>query len=501
MRILSIVAGAACVMGGCGAMAEELPSSQIVLLPVADDPTISFRFWFKVGSQDDPPGKEGLAELTAAMLSEGSTEKNSYKQMLDRLFPLAGSYSASTSVEMTVVAGRVHKDNLGAYYPLLLEAVRMPAFRQDDFERLRSEMIDYLENTLRYSSDEDLGKAVLYETIFAGTPYGHIPAGRIESLRHITVDDVRKFYREHFTRKNVVLGLGGAYDAATLEQVRQDLAKLPPGKPARVPPPRPQPIDGLQVTIVEKDAPATAIFIGFPIDVLRGQADWYPLALGNAWFGEHRNSSSHLYQVIREQRGLNYGDYSYIEHFADAGELQFPPPNDSRRQQLFEMWIRPVPHEAGHFALRAALGELQHWVQHGLTPEQFRLTQQCLGKYVLHFAPTTNERLGYALDDKFYGITGSHLELYRRRVHAMNLPEVNAAVKKHLQYENLRIVIVTKDAESLKRALVADAPSPITYPAPKPEAVLNEDVEIARFPLHIKPENVRIVPVQELFEK
>ena len=41
-------------------------------------------------------------------------------------------------------------------------------------------MISYLENTLRYAGDEDLGKAVLYETMFAGTPYGHIPAGRVE---------------------------------------------------------------------------------------------------------------------------------------------------------------------------------------------------------------------------------------------------------------------------------------------------------------------------------
>ena len=53
--------------------AELLPQSQCVLLPVAADPTISFRLWFKVGSQDDPRGKEGLAELTASMLTEGST--------------------------------------------------------------------------------------------------------------------------------------------------------------------------------------------------------------------------------------------------------------------------------------------------------------------------------------------------------------------------------------------------------------------------------------------
>ena len=132
---------------------------------------------------------------------------------------------------MTVIAGRIHKDNVSEYLPFLMQAVLTPAFRQQDLDRLKGQMIDYLENGLRYSSDEELGKTVLYETIFAGTGYGHIPAGRIQSLRSITLDDVRKFYREHFTRDNVVLGLGGGYDAALLRQIRADLATLPAGVP------------------------------------------------------------------------------------------------------------------------------------------------------------------------------------------------------------------------------------------------------------------------------
>ncbi|MGA2069105.1 MAG: pitrilysin family protein [Thermoguttaceae bacterium] len=478
---------------------EKLPQSQTVLLSVPDDPTISFRLSFQVGSQDDPADKEGLAALTVAMLAEGSTQKNRYDAILDRLFPLAGSYEAATSLEMTVISGRIHKDNLQEYYPLLMDAVLRPAFRQEDLDRLKSQTLNYLENTLRYAGDEELGKAVLYETLFAGTPYGHIPAGRIDGVRGITLDDVRRFYREHFTRDNVVLGLGGGYETATLDRLRSDLATLPAGKPRRTAPPRPKPVRGLQVTIIEKDAAATAISIGFPIDVLRGQADWYPLAVANSWFGEHRSPSSHLYHVIREMRGLNYGDYSYIEHFGNGGELQVPRPNDGRRQQIFEIWLRPVPNEARHFALRAAIRELQHLVDRGLSQDQFSLTRNFLGSYVLHFAPTTMARLGYALDDRFYGIQGSHLDIFRRRVHDMTCPEVNDAVEKHLQYRNLQIVIVTKDARTLCEALVADSPSPITYPSPRPAAVLKEDAEISRFPLYVKRENVRIVPVHSLF--
>jgi zinc protease len=223
--------------------------------------------------------------------------------------------------------------------------------------------------------------------------------------------------------------------------------------------------------------------------------------VANSWFGQHRNQSSHLYQVIRDARGLNYGDYSYIENFPNGAKLLEPPVNVCRRQPIFEMWIRPVPHAARHFALRAALYELQKLVDRGLTEADFEATRTFLRKYVLHLVPTTMARLGYALDDRFYAMDGNHLEIFRRMMDEVTLADVNAAVKKHLQCENLDIVLVTKDASSLKAGLISDAPSPITYPMPKPESVLAEDRKISVFPLKIQRENVHIVPVSELFGK
>jgi zinc protease len=494
--------------------AELLPHSQCVLLPVAADPTISFRLWFQVGSQNDPPGKEGLAAITAAMIAEGATRTNTYEQILDKLLPLAAHYSESTSATMTVIAGRVHKDNLDRFYPLLIQAVCEPAFKQEDLDRIKAQTLNYLQNTLRYSSDEELSRAVLYGMIYAGTCHGHLTAGTVEGVRSLTLDDVKNFYREEYTRLYTVVGLGGGYDTALLHRLRHDLAALPIGlkglglgggsaSVAGVGFKRPssKPIAGRHVTIVEKDCGATAISIGFPIGVFRGSKDWYALALANCWFGQHRNQNGHLYQVIREARGLNYGDYSYIEHYPNPGGWHVPPTNVCRRPQAFEIWIRPVPNATRHFVLRAAIRELQKLVDRGMTEDEFREAQKFLSKFVLHLAPTTMDRLGYALDDRFYGIKGSHLENYRRAMNEVTLAEVNAAIKKHLQYENLDIAIVTKDAESLKKALVDETPSPITYATPKPDSVLTEDREISVFPLHIKPENIRIVPVAELFEK
>jgi zinc protease len=259
-------------------------------------------------------------------------------------------------------------------------------------------------------------------------------------------------------------------------------------------------IDGVQVEIVEKDTKSTAISFGFPIDVERGSRDYYALAIATSWLGEHRSSFSHLYQVIREERGLNYGDYAYIEHFPYGYARNFPPANVARRQQIFQIWIRPVPNETRVFAFRAALRELQNLVENGMSQADFELTRKFLKGYTLHYAPTTMMKLGYALDDRYYGIEEGHWTLFAKMLDELTLEDVNAALKKHLGYENLKAVFITPDAEGLKKALVNNGPSPITYASDKPAGVLEEDKSIESYPLKVKPENVRIVKIEEVFE-
>ena len=145
-------------------------------------------------------------------------------------------------------------------------------FRQQDLDRLKSQTLNLPGKRPALLQRRGIGQGGALQTIFAGTPYGHIPAGLIQSVRSITLDDVRTFYHEHYTRDNVVIGLGGGYDAG---HGRSKLRARPghvAGREARrgaaadaAADPRPH------VTIVEKDATATAISLGFPIDVLRGQ--------------------------------------------------------------------------------------------------------------------------------------------------------------------------------------------------------------------------------------
>jgi zinc protease len=498
---------AAAALAGCGKRGEA-PSPaptedlKVVLMSVPADPTVSFSLSFAVGSQDDPPGKEGLAFLTGEMLADAATQKRSLDQILEALYPLASSYSVRVDRERTTLSGRTHRDNVAAFFELYSDAFLRPAFKTSDFERVKNDAINELENTLRYSSDEELGKAAFEDFVYRGTRYAHPSDGTVEGLRSITLDDVRAFYRSRFTAASALVGVGGGYDDATVARFKAAVSELPMGSAVEPAPINPAPISGRSVLLVAKPGADASISFGFPIDVHRGERDFYALWIANSWLGEHRNQASHLFQVIREHRGLNYGDYSYIEAFPEGGQRTMPPVNVPRREQLFEIWIRTLPNDKAVFALRAALRELEELVDHGLTQQQFDLTRGFLKKYSLHFAETTSARLGYAVDDRFYGIDGEgHLARFRKMMDELTLDDVNGAIKRHLQNANLKIAIVTGDAPGLSAALTSGAPTPISYDTPKPEEITNEDREIAAFPLGIAVDHVTIVPVGEAFER
>src|SRR5690606_21092881 len=184
-------------------------------------------------------------------------------------------------------------------------------------------------------------------------------------------------------------------------------AELPPAEAPREPPPIvPAPIERNEVLLIDKPGADASISFGFPIDVARGERDFYALAIACSWLGEHRQQVGRLFQVIREIRGLSYGNYAYIEAFPEGGERRMPPVNVPRRARLFEVWIRTLPNEQAHFAIRAALREIERLVANGMRREDFELTRRFLAKYALHFAETTARRLGYAMDDRFYGLEG-----------------------------------------------------------------------------------------------
>jgi zinc protease len=403
--------------------------------------------------------------------------------------------------EMTTFTLRIHRDNWSRFADLVLPMLTEPGFRQEDFDRLKDQQLNALTQDLRNNNEEELGKERLQENVFAGTAYGHTVLGTEAGIRASTLQDVKDFVRRAYTRAALTVGIAGDAPPDVRARLQRDLAALPagPALPAvagvkgRTP-------RGREVEIIQKDTRATAISFGFPIAVTRAHPDFPALSVARAWLGEHRASMSHLYERIREVRGMNYGDYAYIEAFPRGMYQFFPDPNLARQAQIFEVWIRPVAPQNAHMALRIAVHELARLVDQGLTQEEFEGARNYLMKNVYLLTSTQNAQLGYALDSEWYGIP-EYTAYMRDKLARLTRADVNAAIKRHLSPQNLSIVIITQDAQPLRDALVSDAFSPVKYDGEKPAALLEEDKVIGAMKLGIRPETVRITPVAEVFAK
>ena len=196
-------------------------------------PLVTIRFVFTTGAASDPTDKPGLAaSLTAQMLGNSGTKSLTYKQITDALYPMATGINVSSDKEMTTFVGQTHIDNLEKFYAIMRDAVLNPGWRAEDFTRVRDDQVNALRVSLRGNNDEELGKEILYNMIYAGHPYGHEDLGSVAALQNMTVADLQAFHHRHYTQANLIIGLAGGYPAGFADRVKKDLMALPEGPEA-----------------------------------------------------------------------------------------------------------------------------------------------------------------------------------------------------------------------------------------------------------------------------
>ena len=464
-------------------------------------PQLTVKLLFKAGSAHDPSGKEGLAALTASMVSEAGSRQMRIDEINKAFFPMAASFSSQVDREMTTFTASVHKDNWSRFADVALPMLTEPGFREDDFKRLKEAQLNALREDLRSNNEEELGKERLQANLFAGTPYGHTVLGTLAGIEAITLEDVREFWKNAYARSNALAGIAGDAPPEVKTKVTEALQNLQ-GQSAltdsgKIVARRPK---GFEVEIIQKETRATAISFGLPIEVTRSHPDFVALSVARTWLGEHRSSTSHLYNRIREVRGMNYGDYAYVEAFPRGMYQFFPDPNIARRAQIFEVWIRPVVPANAQMAIRIALHEVAKLIENGLSAADFVKTRDYLMKNVYLATATSDQQLGYALDSRWYGI-GEFTQMMREKLQKLTLDEVHQVIRRHLSAKDLSFVIITKDAEALKQQLLSDAFSPIKYDGEKPAELLAEDKVIGALKLNLSADKVRITPVGDVFAK
>ncbi len=480
--------------------ASTQENNNSILMPASSDPIITIKFWIKVGSQDDQSGKEGIASITCSMVANAGSKNYSLAELIKLRDPLGTQLDYIVDKEMTTITWSIPYANLDQFYELLIETILNPGFRTEDFERIVDKNMNRLRKRFPNESDEELAQFALSAEIFRDTPYEHHVQGTVDSLSTLTVEDVKDFYKKYYTRENIVFAISGNYPQWLPKRLEADLFRLDQGIPQQSVDLNLKPIKGRRVILINKPQAATSISFGFPIEVRRGEREFYALSIANAWLGQHRQGFGRLFDLIRHKRGLNYGNYSYLEAFRWRPYRLLPLSGFGRQQQIFEVWIRSLPSEHADFALRIALRELDSLSRNGLSQEDFDRTRKYLNRYSRFFAISDKDKLGYAVDDAYYNISEGHLSLLRRMTDELTLEEVNAAIAKYLKTQNLVITIVTDDAQAMRDVLVSDTPSPIHYKQQMDKAILVEDKEVLNYPLDIDANQIKIITPAQVFE-
>ena len=477
----------------------------------AVDPIINIRVAFQAGSADDPRGKEGLTRLTANLMKEATADLDA-AALTDALFPLAAELSVQVDKEAVVFIARVHSDHEAAFLKILSDVITRPRLDAADLARLRDQQLAFLQSTLRTGNDEALQREALELALYdptrvygAGTsslhPYRHTPAGTVAGVKSITLDDVRAQRDAVFAVDRAVLGVSGGASAGFVAGLAAAIETLPAQSVVAVDVVTPAKPVTNKLVIIDKPSAGTAISLGFVLPTLkRSHPDYAAMKLAETWFGEHRNLIGHLFHSMREVRGLNYGDYAYVEHFLEEPGSTFERTNIPRRSQYFSIWIRPVEHKNRLFALKMATWELSSFVDTGIADDDgFKRVQDFVMGYWPSKEAEPMRRLGYGMDLPITGITFDRDGL-RDAVKKLTRADVNAAIRRNLTKTGLSFVVVTEDGAAFKQSLLDKAPATIAYTGTD-ASVVSDNVAIGAFDLGLAAGDIVIVPPTAFFER
>ena len=497
-----------------------ITAQEVVELKQLNSPKIVVKLMFKNGSMCDPQDKEGLTYTTAQLITQGGTGELSFSDIQDKIYPMAARYYSSVDKEVTIFTFEFHKDWMNQFYPLMLGLITNPTLSQTDFDRVKVNQQAYVDQIIRASSDEEYSKKALEDFLFRGTNYQHMVEGKSASVSSITLDDIKNHFKNFFTKNNLMIGIAGNYTNDFLSKLKSDLSKLPEITPEIPSAPTIPMLNGIEVEIVAKESAfGSAIFTGYPLKITRANDEFAALMVANSYLGEHRKSYGKLYQMIREERSMNYGDYSYIEWYDNGGGNMLPPSGVPRQANYFSLWIRPVQiakqlkmqYEElkeinighAHFALRMALREMDKMIKNGISQEDFEATRAFLQSYIKFYVKSPDEQLGYLMDSKMYG-RKNYIEELGELLSKLTLNDVNDAIKKYMQIDNMKITIVTdvSEAQALASSLRDNRSSPMSYSnivkAGLSKEILDEDTNTENFKLNVK--KVTVVESKDTFK-
>lgn len=288
---------------------------RVIVVPKHDIPLVAARLMVKTGAAADPAGKDGLAALTATVLTQG-TKNRSAQQIARGIEALGATLAANAGWDSSSLDISVMSSNLPKAMEFAGDVVRNATFAKDEFEREQAQAIDALQVDL--TQPRALAGVVASRLIYGEAPYGHNLGGTPASLQTITRSDLVSFHGAHYRPDNAVLVLAGDVKAADAFALAENVfgtwkkgtAKASTSaKKFETPKPR--------VVVVDMPDAGQAGVVVARQGVRRSDPAYFHGQVTNSVLGG--GYSSRLNQEIRIKRGLSYGAGSSLEPRVDVG--------------------------------------------------------------------------------------------------------------------------------------------------------------------------------------
>ena len=269
--------------------------------------------WVGVGNRDEPVAIAGVSHFLEHLLFRGSSSRSA-REIAEGVDARGGDLNAFTAKEYTAFHARMPAGDLDFGLGTLLDVIADPAFDQSNVDSERQVILE----ELAWSSDtpDDVVHSTLAESLFPGHPLGWEVLGTTDSVKALTVDDIRGFHRDWYRKANLVVSVVGPVDHdIVVDTVESALAGVAVGSQ----PVRSAPAAHVR-SLVSTDRPIEQAHVALG---WRGPSHDHPdrhaLAVANQLLGG--GWSSRLFQEVRERRGMAYAVFSSSGSFTDSGSL------------------------------------------------------------------------------------------------------------------------------------------------------------------------------------
>jgi zinc protease len=413
-----------------GPPAERYTLSNGVHLIVSEQhalPLVVVQILIDAGARRDPRGQEGVASLTADLLTEGTKTRTASE--ISRAFDFIGaSYDTSADTDYAALTLRVLRKDFDTGLDLLADLLQHPSFPEAEVGRRREAALARIK-----ASEDDPGEVAeraFVKTLFPDEPYGHEVIGTPEALRQLTRKEIVAFYTKYYRREDSIITVVGDVSAPEVRD-RMEQALRDWKKGAVAPFQYPAVVAGRVKTVtVDKPITQASIILG-QRGVARDNPDYYALQVMNYVLGGG-SFSSRLFDNIRTKAGLAYSVGSFFTVNRAPGSFQV---------------VMQTKNASTNDAIQRACGELERIRAEPVSDDEVNDAKLYLtGSFPLRL--DSNAKIaGFLAQVEFFNLGADYADTYMQRINAVTTADVQRVARQYLHPEQMDLVVVSNLSE------------------------------------------------------